>query len=54
MKPPLFVDQEVGSSIPPNRTNLFNGLAEFRDWQSTSQSSNSHQIFDLKPLISAD
>jgi hypothetical protein len=23
----LFVDQEVGGSIPPNRTNLFNDLA---------------------------
>ena len=28
MKPPLFVDQEVGGSIPPNRTNTFNDLAK--------------------------
>jgi hypothetical protein len=25
----LFVDQEVGGSIPPNRTNLFNDLTDF-------------------------
>jgi hypothetical protein len=25
----LFVDQEVGGSIPPNRTNLFNDLRIF-------------------------
>ena len=25
----LFVDQEVGGSIPPNRTNTFNDLADY-------------------------
>ena len=33
MKPPLFVDQEVGGSIPPNRTNIFNNLDEISQSQ---------------------